>query len=169
MIMMKRVLSTASALAVLALATPCLASTIAAPYGSGTITLDGKNPIAVGLTVTAQQYSWGMWVNGNVNIMAYAGPFKGVALGRAASVETKTLPDGTVQSVVHTGPFWYSDLTNWVPGYSSGIKYCWALADVTVLKGKTNSVGFTIYRADNGAVIASVPPMPVITGAVPIK
>jgi hypothetical protein len=142
---------------------------VPAPYGGGNISLDGHNPIALGLTVTADQYDWGVAVKGLVNIMSYAGPFKGVALGHATSVETKNLDDGTVQSVVRTAPLWYSDLTNWVPGYSDGIKYCWAVAEVTVAAGKANSAGFKIIRASDGTVIASVPVSPLVLGSIPIK
>lgn len=165
---MRRVFTIGSALAVMALAIPSMAATIQVPSGSA-ITLDGKNPIAVYTNVSVTKFSLFTITSGKVNIMAYAGPFKGVALANAASVDN-SVQNGVNQMVIHTARFWYSDLSNWIPGYSSTIQYCWAYADVTVLQGPgVNSVGFTIRRADNGNIIASVPPMPLISGAITVK
>jgi hypothetical protein len=148
----------------MALAIACQAGPIPAPHGVDAISLDGKSTIAIGMDVTATQYDWGVVASGRVNIMAWFGPFRGIALAQAATVHTIVLDDGSVQSVVRTGRFSYTDLTNWVPGYSSGIKYYWATAEVTVVVGKRNLAGFNIYRSDTGQLIASVPLSPVVAG-----
>jgi hypothetical protein len=121
------------------------------------------------MSVTAEQQGSGVVAKGPVSISSLFGAFRGVAHAQAVSVETTVLDDGSVESVVRTGRFSYSDLTNWVPGYSAGIKYYWAVAEVTVIAGQVNAAGFKIVGADDGILIASVPVSPLVLGSIPIK
>jgi hypothetical protein len=126
------------------------------PNGASSISLDGKNTIAVGFSINKTP----TLVSGYVNIMAWFGPFRGIALTNVANVSSFSSGDTTV-CIVDSGKFSYTDLTNWVPGYSSGIKYYWATARYVVIKtGDQFSVGFTIFNANTGEATVNVGPLP---------
>jgi hypothetical protein len=163
---MKRVFTICGAVAVVALAMPCQAALSTAPTGSGAISIDGVHRTTFAVSVSQTKFSTWSIVSGTVKITSlYDTVFRGLVDTKVASIDYAK--DGSDSVVIHTPTFSFTDLTNWVPGYSSGIKYYWAVADIKVVKvNGMYQFGFTIYRADNKQIVADIPPMKLVAGSI---
>lgn len=159
---MKRSLLLGSALAAIALATPCFAAIPSSPYGTangaGYISMDnGLTRIAFNVSLVARA---GRASVGSILINSEKGPFRGVISAKPASClfSTSSLIGSPTKymAIMHTDEFWYCDLSRAVVGNASTIKYIKAFADIQLVRDGSNSfVGFAVYRASDHVLLAS--------------